>query len=115
MTTRQRPRARYVRLGETWARAAAVVVIPTPGGRLEGWASPDRVVRAPWPTTTRRRLLVLGAAVLVFFVWAWLDAFALPIVERSWPRGQCVDVAPEPWTCDALPARYTVAWVAEGR
>ena len=56
--------------------------------------------------------LGVAVAVLGFFLWAVTDAWQLPMVERSWPSGRCVAVEPASrWTCDALPARYTVAWV----
>ena len=36
----------------------------------------------------------------------------VPLVSRTWPDGQCVAVVPAPWTCEQLPARYAVQWVA---
>ena len=56
--------------------------------------------------------LLLGVAALTFVAWALLDAWTLPIVEHSWPSGQCVAVEPDPWTCEQLPPRYTTTWVS---
>lgn len=36
-----------------------------------------------------------------------------PTVHRTWPAGECVRVVPKAaGTCDTLPDRYEVVWVA---
>lgn len=51
--------ARYQRLGESLVLACGVGVLPAT--RLAGWAVPDRrVIRAPWPATTRQRLYIVA-------------------------------------------------------
>ena len=39
-------------------------------------------------------------------------AHPTPVVSRTWPDGACVTVEPAPFTCEALPDRYEVRWVA---
>ena len=39
-------------------------------------------------------------------------AHPLPLVSRTWPDGACVAVEPAPFSCDALPRRYELRWVA---
>ena len=55
--------------------------------------------------------LGVGLAVLGFVLWAAVDAWHLPVVSKRWPGGACVRVEPSPWTCDALPERYSVTWI----
>ena len=57
-----------------------------------------------WP------LWLIVLAIWGLVVYAVL-AHPTPVVLRTWPDGACVAVDP-PFSCAALPARYTVRWVA---
>ena len=52
------------------------------------------------------------AAIWGLVVYVVLLAHPMPLVSRTWPDGACVAVEPEPFSCEALPARYDVRWVA---
>jgi|AACY02.12.fsa_nt_gi hypothetical protein len=49
------------------------------------------------------------ALVLLFVVFE-----PLPIVQLTWPEEACVQVVPEArgYTCDQLPDRFEIEWVA---
>ena len=56
-------------------------------------------------------LWLTGAAIWGLFVYVVL-ASPTPVVSRTWPDGACVAVEPAPFSCEALPDRYEVRWVA---
>ena len=57
-------------------------------------------------------LLWLTVAAIWGLVVYVVLASPMPLVSRTWPDGACVAVAPEPFSCEALPERYEVVWVA---
>ena len=66
---------------------------------------------AAWGRVHAWRAWSLTAAIWSLFVW-WLLLAPTPLVSRTWPDGACVTVEPPSFSCDALPARYEVRWVA---
>lgn len=64
----------------------------------------------------------LDRAVVITIVAFWLVALAalvkscagMPLVQKSWPDEECVAVwSPDPaHSCDNLPERYELEWVA---
>lgn len=56
--------------------------------------------------------LFLTAAITVGLVaWSVHSATTLPVVLKSWPEKECVQVHPGPHTCSNLPDKYLVKYV----
>ena len=52
------------------------------------------------------------ALLAAMFLWIIWTALAMPVVEWSWTRDECVQVIPaEAGTCDELPDRFERVWV----
>ena len=68
-------------------------------------------MRDRWSDVPRGLTWVLLAVLWGLVVYVVL-ASPSPLVSRTWPDGACVAVEPAPFSCDALPRRYEVRWVA---
>ena len=99
-------------LGPTRRWATADVLRFFGAGRDGAAPPPERGMSTRGLTPAVRPWLLWG---LLVVLWGWLISAALnptPLVSRTWPDGACVVVEPAPFSCEALPDRYDVRWVA---